>query len=164
MRRFVTERARRTARTVAVVGLLLAAGCGEVGRMVFTPPRAEFRGVSVRQLGLAGGTLDVYLQLTNPNGYALTATGARYQLFAHDSIEVGRGQSTDTVRIAAHDSATVRLPLDLSWGALQRAGVDVLRSGGATYRIEGDVDVKTPLGTYPVPLRARGEARIVVGQ
>ena len=153
-------RGARRAMPLLLAVLLATGACGEIGRAMFTPPRAEFRGVALRQLGIGGGSVDVVLLLTNPNRYTLTATGAQYRLYAHDTIEIGQGRTTDTVSIPPHDSATVRLPLDLSWGALQQAGVDVLRSGGASYRLEGDVDVKTPLGTYPVPLRAHGDARL----
>ena len=152
-----TRDAWRVMRGIVLLASLVAAGaCGEIGRAMFTPPRAEFRGVTLRQLGVGGGTIDVVLALTNPNRYTLTATGAQYRLYANDSIEIGQGRTTDTISIPPHDSATVHLPLDLSWGALQQVGIGALRSGGASYRLDGDVDVKTPIGTYPVPLRAGG--------
>lgn len=143
-----------------MAAVLALAACSEVARRAFTPPRAEFRGVALRQFGLTGGRVEVTLALANPNPYALTATGARYRLLVHDSITIGQGTTADTVRLGAHDSATVHLPLDLDWGSMRAAGIDVLRSGTARYRIIGDVNVETPLGTYAVPLDARGEARI----
>ena len=145
---------------VAAAALLAAVGCRDLVRRAFSPPRAAFRGIELQQLGLGGGRVAVMLELHNPNGYALTATGAHYRLFVDDSLPVGEGASTDTVRIAGHDSALVRLPLDVQWSQLRAAGVDVLRAGSARYRIAGDVDVATPVGSYGVPLEARGEARL----
>lgn len=145
---------------VAAVTLVALAGCRDLVRRAFSPPRATFRRIELQQLGLGGGRVAVVLELQNPNGYALTATGARYRLFVDDSFPVGEGASTDTVRVPAHDSAMVRLPLDVQWSQLRAAGVDVLRAGSARYRIAGDVDVSTPVGTYAVPLEARGEARL----
>ena len=144
----------------AAVALLTLAGCRDLVRRAFSPPRAVFRRIELQQLGFGGGRLAVALELYNPNGYALSATGARYQLFVDDSFPVGTGATTDTVRVAAHDSALVRLPLDVQWSELRAAGVDVLRAGSAHYRIAGDVDVATPVGSYAVPLDARGEARL----
>lgn len=151
----------RAARALTLAATLIAlAGCGEIARRAFAPPRATFRGVALRQFGLTGGRIDVLLRLENPNSYALTTTGAQYRLLVHDSIAVGQGSMSDTVRLAAHDSATVHLPLDVDWASLRAAGIDVLRSGTARYRILGDVNVDTPVGNYAVPLDARGEARI----
>jgi len=152
-----------TAARRAILGaavLLAAAGCRDLVGRAFSPPRAAFRSIELQQLGLGGGRVAVLLELHNPNAYALTATGARYRLFVADSLPVGNGASTDTVRVAAHDSALVRLPLDVQWSQLRAAGVDVLRAGSARYRIAGDVEVATPVGTYAVPLEARGEARL----
>lgn len=145
---------------VAAGALIAIVGCRDLARRAFSPPRAVFRRIELQQLGLTGGRVAVLLELYNPNGYALTARGARYQLFVDDSFPVGSGASTDSVRVAAHDSAAVRLPLDVQWSQLQSAGVDVLRAGSARYRIAGDVDIATPVGTYAVPLEARGMARL----
>ena len=145
---------------VAALALVATVGCRDLVRRAFSPPRAAFRRIELQQLGLGGGRVAVMLELYNPNGYALTATGARYHLFVDDSFPVGDGATTDTVHVAAHDSALVRLPLDVQWSQLRAAGVDVLRAGSARYRIAGDIDVATPVGTYAVPLEARGEARL----
>lgn len=145
---------------IAAAALVALAGCRDLVRRAFSPPRATFRRIELQQLGLGGGRVAVMLELYNPNAYALTATGARYHLFVDDSFPVGDGATSDTVRVEAHDSATVRLPLEVQWSQLRAAGVDVLRAGSARYRIAGDVDVSTPVGTYAVPLEARGEARL----
>ncbi len=146
---------------VAVCVLALTA-CGNLARMVFAPPIVTFRALNVESLGLTGGRLVVTLQLANPNAYALSATGARYQLYTRDSVLVGQGESHDQVRVPGHDAALVRLPITVSWSALGAAGADMASTGAASYRIVGDVQVFTPLGSYPVPLNARGIARAPV--
>ncbi len=143
---------------LAAAGVTLVA-CGSLAKMVFAPPVVTFRALDVESLGLTGGRLRVTLQLANPNAYALSATGARYQLYTRDSVLVGQGEAHDNVRVPGHDSALVRLPITVSWSALGAAGADMASTGAASYRVVGDVQVFTPLGSYPVPLNARGIAR-----
>ncbi len=150
----------RRATTIAAAAFTVAlTGCGSLARMVFAPPVVTFRALNVESLGLTGGRLRVTLQLANPNAYALSAAGARYQLYTRDSVLVGQGESHDNVRVAGHDSAEVQLPITVSWSALGAAGADMAQTGAASYRIVGDVEIMTPLGSYPVPLNARGIAR-----
>jgi LEA14-like dessication related protein len=146
----------------AMVALLVApslAGCREVARRAFTAPTVVLRDVRVRNVGLTGAGLDVYLAIRNPNPYALTATGATYRLLVNDSVEVGRGATTDTATAAAHDSTVVRLPLDVQWRGLGAAGMEAITSGAVGYRVIGSVTVATPVGGYDVPIDARGRVQ-----
>ena len=149
---------RAAFRLAALALAASAAGCGRVVDRVFTPPDVAFRGVSLRGLGPAGGSVDVVLRIHNPNAYALTATRVSYRLLVADSVEVGRGTSSDTLRVAARDSAAVHLPLDVSWRGLRAAGRQAARGGAVDYRIVGEVVAATPLGGHTFPLDARGRA------
>lgn len=145
---------------LAIVGLAVLGACREVAERVFEPPRAEFRDVRIGGLGVAGASLEVALAVRNPNAFRLTATSASYRLLVEDSVEVGRGATTDTFTVAAHDSATVRLPLDVEWAALRRAVRGAAGDGRVEYRIVGEIRADTPVGTYPVALDARGRAKL----
>lgn len=124
---------------------------------VFTPPTVALRGVAVTGIGIGGAALGVTLVISNPNPYPLAATRASYRLLAGgDSTEVGRGNATQPLSVGANDSATVTLPLDVSWSGLQRAGRGALRGGAVDYRVVGEVVADTPLGERPIPLDARG--------
>ncbi|HVE78424.1 MAG TPA: LEA type 2 family protein [Gemmatimonadaceae bacterium] len=150
----------RPSASLALVALLALAACREAAERVFKPPQAEFRGVRIGGIGVGGASLEVALAVRNPNAFRLTATGATYRLLVEDSVEVGRGATTDTFTVAARDSATVRLPLDVEWAALQRAVRGAAGDGQVEYRIVGEIRADTPVGTYPVALDARGRARV----
>ena len=137
----------------------LLAGCREAARRVFTSPTVRFDGARVATLGLEGGTLDVTLTIANPNAYPLTATAASYRLLADDSVEVGRGSTSQAVRVGARDSARVVLPVELSWRALERVGRGALRDGDVDYRVVGEIEGDTPVGSHRFPIDARGRAR-----
>lgn len=143
----------------AILAILALGACREAAERVFQPPRAEFRGVRVGGVGVGGASLEVALAVRNPNAFRLTATSATYRLLVEDSVEVGRGATTDTFTVAARDSATVRLPLDVEWAALRRAMRGAAGDGQVQYRIVGEIRADTPVGSYPVPLDARGRAR-----
>jgi LEA14-like dessication related protein len=151
-------RARRNG-LVPIIALALL-GCREAAERVFQPPRAEFRGVRLGTIGLGGAALEVRLAIRNPNAFRLTATGASYRLLVEDSVEVGRGATTDTFTVGARDSAVVQLPVEVDWSGLQRGLRGAAADGAVEYRIVGDIRADTPIGTYPVPLDARGRARL----
>ena len=142
--------------TALAVAVTIVAGCKDVARRVFTQPTAAFRDVRVRGVGIQGGTVDVVLRVANPNPYALTATGATYQLLAGDSVEVGRGATTQAYTVPAHDSADVTLPLEVSWRGLRDVGRAALEGGAVPYRVVGTITADTPVGAHVFPVDARG--------
>lgn len=143
---------------VAAAALILSAaiGCDKVVKEIFTPPKVSFQGVAMGPITLSGTTLDIQLGLANPNRFTLSATHTEYKLLVDDTIVVGQGQSNDTVTVAAHDSTSVTLPLDLSWKEVTRAGGGALAAGEVNYRIVGKITAETPIGAHDIPLDARG--------
>lgn len=146
---------------VAVAACTGALGCSSIASRVFAPPVVTFQGVRIGSMSLTGSTLYVQLGLKNPNGYALSSTHADYKLLVDDTIVVGQGQSNDTLSVAAHDSASVSLPIDVSLRELMRAGGGLLGGGTVNYRIVGSIRANTPLGTRDVPLNAKGRYSMV---
>lgn len=142
--------------TTLALALLGTFGCRDVVSRVYQPPTAELRSVGLRQIGVDGATLDVVLELRNPNPYALTATRADYRLFIHDTVDVGHGTMLDTITVGGHDSATVQLPLEVGWRAVREAGREALQGGTVDYRIAGEVVARTPIGSHAFPLETRG--------
>ena len=154
------------ARAALVLSLTAGAlaGCRAVAERAFQPPTVTFRSAAVRGVGPDGGVVDVRLLVRNPNPYALRAERATYRLLTRDSVEVGRGEAVDSLEVPARDSAEVRLPVTVTWSALARAGAEALAAGAATgaveYRVLGEVRARTPVGSFPVPIDARGRARL----
>lgn len=145
-----------TLAAVVVAIVLAAASCREAVDRVFARPTVALRGVSVGALGVTGGALDVVLNVTNPNPYQLSARRVSYRLMAGDSTEVGRGETTQPVAVAARDSALVRLPLDVSWRALRDVGRRALADGTVAYRVVGEIEADTPIGAHTFPFDERG--------
>ena len=148
---------RRAVRAAALPLLfVLAASCRDAVKRVFAQPTVAFRGVDVGTIGVTGGALDVVLLVANPNPYQLSARRVTYRLLAGDSTEVGRGATTQPVVVAAHDSALVHLPLDVTWRGLRDVGRRALADGTVSYRIVGEIEADTPVGAHTFPFDQRG--------
>jgi LEA14-like dessication related protein len=145
----------RRAAPAALTAALLA-GCATLGRQVFEQPVVTFKDVSIRGIGLQGGSLDVLLNVYNPNRFALDATRLTYRLLV-DSVALGTGALDQRFVVQRGDSATVRLPVQFSFAGLGAAGRQLLRSGAVNYRVLGDVTVSTPIGSFTRPFDQTGQ-------
>ena len=144
-------------RTIAISLILaVSTGCDKMVKEVFTPPNVAFQGVRMGTLSLTGSTLYIELGINNPNRFTLSATHTDYKLMVDDTIVVGQGQSNDTLTVGPRDSASITLPLDLSWKDLTRAGGGALAAGEVNYRVVGTITAATPLGPHDIPLNAKG--------
>ncbi|HEV2642890.1 MAG TPA: LEA type 2 family protein [Candidatus Elarobacter sp.] len=152
-------RIRRMAYVAGAALATLSVGCRDAARNLFKTPVVSLRDVRVRSVGFTGTSLDVYLGIQNSNPYSLEATGANYRLLAGDSIEVGRGTTSDTASVAAHDSTVVHLPIDVQWQGLGAAGMQALVAGSVDYRVTGTITLATPVGGYALPVDARGHVK-----
>ncbi|GJG86169.1 hypothetical protein tb265_13500 [Gemmatimonadetes bacterium T265] len=162
-----SARAASVGLVVAGLGVagLAAAGCRAAVDRAFQRPTVTFSGATLRGVSPTGGTIDVVAVVHNPNPYPLRAARVRYHLLTADSAEVGGGEATDSLAVAARDSATLVLPVTVPLAGLLRAGVGVLSgaatTGDAEYRVLGDVVLAhTPVGDVTVPLDVRGRAAL----
>jgi LEA14-like dessication related protein len=153
-----THPAMKLALRSAVVLALAATtfGCRTVARHVFTAPTVAFRGVSLVGMGLTGGSIEIVLNVANPNPYSLSASQLTYRLLVQDTVEIGHGSAATALHVGGHDSATVRLPLDVAWRGLQAAGRRMASSGVVDYRVIGEIVADTPIGDRHIPIDQRG--------
>jgi LEA14-like dessication related protein len=147
MRRFVSA--------VALTAVVALAGCSSLGRAVFEEPVVTFKDVRINGLGLAGGDLDIMLNVYNPNRFKLDATRLTYRLMV-DSVQFGTGAIDQRFVVQEGDSTTVTLPLKFNYAGLGGAARQLLSSGSVNYRVMGDVTVSTPLGNFTRPYDRTG--------
>ena len=139
----------------AVASLAGTAGCASLGRQVFKEPVVTFREMRINGLGLTGGSLDVVLNVYNPNNFRLDATRLTYNLMV-DSVNFGSGAIDQQFAVQSGDSTLVRLPLSFSYAGIGNAGRQLLNTGTINYRVTGDVTVGTPLGNFTRPYDQAG--------
>ncbi len=135
--------------------LLTATGCATLARQAFTAPTVEVRDVKVRTIGLTGGTLDVTLDLQNPNDYRLDAKQITYQFFV-DSTKVVAGVVDRLVTLEEKGVATIVVPVNFGFNELAFAMREYTSKGALDYRVMGEFTLVTPFGSITRPYSGRG--------
>jgi LEA14-like dessication related protein len=143
--------------TVLVTGVLAAGalGCATLGIGAFKEPVVSLKDVSVRRVGLSGGSVDIVLSVYNPNGYRLNATRMTYKLMV-DTVPFGSGALDSNFTVQKDDSTRVTLPLDFTWGGVGTLGRQLLSTGTVGYRVTGDITVGSPVGNFTLPYDRTG--------
>jgi LEA14-like dessication related protein len=128
----------------------------------FRQPEVELASVRLAGLGLTGGTLNVRLQVANPNRYALRAQGLTYELALADPAGGGEqwvpfaaGAFPDRIEVAGRDSAVIDIPVEFTYRGMGTAIRSMLEQGSFRYRVSGVVSVIGPV-RREIPYARRG--------
>ena len=135
--------------------LAVSAGCSTLGRAAFTEPVVTLQDVRLQGLGLTGGSMDVVLNVYNPNGFQLDATQLTYRVFV-DTVHFADGVMDSQFIVPAGDSAVVRVPVNFTYAGVGQAGRTLMNTGTVNYRVAGNVRVGTPIGAFTVPYDRTG--------
>ena len=139
----------------AVFVLIALSACATMGRSVFATPIVELRDVRMKAIGLQGGSMDIILDVMNPNDYRLDATRLTYNLFV-DTIRVAFGEIRKTATLEAHKKSEVVVPVSFSIQELVRATQLMSKTGGVDYHVTGEVTAATPGGSFTRPYKGDG--------
>ena len=148
---------RRLALAVAASAAVAGAACSTLGRQAFQQPIVNLRDVKVRGVGLTGGSLDVLLNVYNPNHYRLDATRLTYRVaLAGDSITLASGALDSRFTVQDNDSTVVTIPVSFTYAGVGAAGRSILATGAVNYHVLGDVTVGSPVGNFTIPYSSTG--------
>lgn len=139
----------------ATAALLASTGCASLARQAFTAPTVEVRDVKVRNIGLAGGTLDVTLDLQNPNEYRIDARKITYEFFV-DTTRVVTGEIDKLVTLEERGVASIVVPVNFGFTELAIAMREYTKRGTIDYRVIGQFTLVTPFGSITRPYSGRG--------
>lgn len=109
--------------------------------------------VQIRNIGLSSATLEVYINMYNPNN-GITATLDRmdYSVYANGN-NLGNGQITQRVDIPPQGTKTVSSAFQVSYAGTLRAVWSALTGGGnIKWNLKGTAYFDTPLGTLNIPI------------
>ena len=140
---------------LAALLLVGTAGCARLARQAFQNPVVELKDVRVKGIGLQGGSLDVVLEVYNPNDYRIDARHVTYTVFA-DSLQVATGEVTKMVTLENRKASTVVLPVTFSMKELTQAAGILLQRGSVDYTVQGDFTLATPFGSLTRPYKSKG--------
>ncbi len=129
------------ARILLVTVALLSTSCASIRPQA---PEVSLLSLQLENLTLSHAIMSADLNLYNPNDFPLNIERAVYSL-SLQNIQVARGQSTDRLRIAAHDTGNLTLRLSSSYLNLLRIG-----RSGQQQDIPFSIDGKVTLGGFGV--------------
>jgi LEA14-like dessication related protein len=146
----------RVAPLGAFVTWLTAAGCAGLPR-TFEDPDVQLSGVVVRGLGLTGGTLDLVVNVRNPNNFALRGTRLEAGFDVEDK-HVGDVTFDNAFNIPQNGTTAITLPVRFDWAGVGAAFRSALGYGDIPYTLKGQATLQIGGGKASVPFTRKGRA------
>ena len=141
------------------IGTGTLSACALLQRFSFVEPTVDLAAVHVTALTLSGGSLDLVLDVHNPNPYALR--GGRFEGdIALEDTPFGAVSREAPWTLPAQGDTSLTVQLGFSWTAIGAAARAVLDRGSVRYRLGGRVLVGTPVDERWVRLEQRGEVPV----
>ena len=142
-------------RRILLATAIAVAGCSALGRQALKDPIVTLADVKVTGVGLNGGSLDVVLNVQNPNDFRLDATQLRYNVLV-DTVPFANGTTTQRFTVEGKRSQQVHIPINFTYAGVGQAGRQLMNVGSVNYTVKGDVTVGSPLGNLTVPFSQTG--------
>jgi LEA14-like dessication related protein len=135
---------------------LLLAGCAMFkAALQFQEPQVELKQINITGLGLTGGTMDLVLDVYNPNEYRLRSTRLEAQLdLEHTHFADGLIDKPLDLSPANHSQVVV--PIRFDWAGVGAGAQALLTKQSVAFGLTGTVFLDTPLGTKQVQLHGSG--------
>lgn len=146
---------RRWMLGLALVAVAVVSGCATLARQAFANPVVTVKDVRVKGIGMQGGSLDLILDVYNPNEYRLDASRITYQLWV-DSSQIATGEIEKLVTLTDKGNSEIVVPVNFTFASVQRALVHYAQRGSVDYRVTGDFTMKTPFGSVTRPYTGAG--------
>jgi len=140
---------------VIICAVMASAACASLARSMFATPTVTLKDIRMKAIGLQGGSMDVILEVTNPNDYRLDATRLTYNLFV-DTLKVASGEIKQTATLEPHRTNEVVIPVFFSIQELVKATQLLSKTGGVDYHVMGEVTAATPGGSFTRPYKGDG--------
>jgi len=135
--------------------VLFATACASLGYAGFKEPVVTYKDAVITGLGVSGGSLEVVLNVYNPNSFRLDGTALTYRISV-DSVPFGSGTFSDRFVVQEGDSTQVKLPLSFTYAGVGQAGRQLIQMGSVQYTVSGEITVGTPIGNFTRPYSGRG--------
>jgi LEA14-like dessication related protein len=143
------------------MALAACGGGGGVPPERLLKPIVTLDRVTVRSVGLSGGTLDLTVGVENPNPMDLWGLRLRTGLDI-DRVRFGDAVLTDAFSLPAQGKSQVTLPLQFEWLTVGPAAHGILSHGSLDYGLNGTIKVRTPSNhDISLPFERQGSVPLV---
>ncbi|HEY6224594.1 MAG TPA: LEA type 2 family protein [Gemmatimonadales bacterium] len=143
-----------------LTGMCIAAvltGCKTLGSALhFAEPEVQLKEIQITGLGLSGGTLNLALDVYNPNGYRLRST--RLELGVDlESTHFGDALLETPLELPSQQHTLVTLPVRFEWAGVGAGARGLLTRQAIRFGLTGTAYLGTPLGDRRVQVRGSGD-------
>ena len=136
--------------------VVVLAACSTLGKQAFKQPVVTLADVKVTGVGLQGGSLDVVLNIDNPNDFRLDATQLNYNVLV-DTMPLANGTTTQRFTVEGKRSQQVHIPITFTYSGIGAAGRSLMNTGSVNYTVKGNVTVGSAIGVnVTVPFSQTG--------
>jgi len=132
-----------------------AAACGPFSQYGFQRPSLELTAIDITGLGLQGGTLDLLLDVRNPNTYELRTTRITVVIYLEDT-RFGDAALTRALVLPAGETTRVVVPVAFSWSGVGSGARGLIARGAVRYLLDGRLELDTPIGARGVDVDLDG--------
>jgi LEA14-like dessication related protein len=142
-------------RRILLATAVVMAGCATLGKQALRDPVVTLADVKVTGVGLNGGSLDVVLNVQNPNDFRLDATQLNYHVLV-DTVPFANGTTTQRFTVEGKKTQQIHIPINFTYSGVGAAGRQLMNTGSVLYTVKGDVTVGSPVGNVTVPFSQTG--------
>ena len=131
--------------------LVFLTGCS----LIFTKPTVTFRALKLVDVDSKGMSLNLLLNVDNPNSYALTLDGYKYSFNILD-LPLIKGEKKEIVQFPGKKATDIQVPVRVTYG--DALGIIMKRPNPTSipYQLEAGLDIATPVGTLTFPVATNG--------
>lgn len=144
---------------VIAASLMAATSCATLQRVTFVEPTVQLQGVAITGLGFEGGSLQLHLDVYNPNSYELRSTRLRATIDL-ESTRFGEAILERPLVLPAGRHTNVEIPLSFRWAGVGAGARALLGKGSVRYGLVGRILVDTPIGERSAALRTDGTVTV----
>ncbi len=146
-------------RVLLAGSLVLLSACASFGVPQFKDPDIQLNSIVIRGIGLTGGTLDLMLNVTNPNSFDLKGTKLDLGLDV-EGTHFGDVQLNDAFNLPKGQLTTVVVPMTFNWAGVGAAARSAMNYGTVKYDVKGTAGLQTPWGIEQVPFKRSGSVAV----
>jgi LEA14-like dessication related protein len=149
---------KRLLLVLATLGLVTVTGCASLQRLAknaFQKPRLTFKSARLADASLADATVDLVYQIENPNPLGLNLASVDYAFFV-EGKQVVAGTPKKGLNIPAKGRSELVFPANVRFADIAPVVTTFLTKDKASYRAQGSVGIKTPIGVLNFPLEHEG--------
>jgi len=139
------------------IAVVLVAGCATLRNALnFQEPQIALQEINITGLGLTGGTLDLILDVYNPNDYRLRSTRLEVGLDL-EGKHFGDALLDRPLDLSPTNHSRVVVPVRFEWAGVGAGMRALLGRQSIRYTLGGAVLLDTPIGDRRVGLKGTGE-------